>query len=119
MVPVFNASAINAGFPDRRAACKAFVADPPALDITIQADRTTAAPGDSIQFDIRAQGGALLGIEIAWGDGGSLEVPALGAHSARTVQRHAFAQPGVYDVTATVMDGAAGNKAAGLRIRIQ
>ena len=101
------------------AACRPYETEPLALDVTVQSDRTTAAPGDSLQFDIRAQGGTLLGVEISWGDGMSLAISASGAHTLRTVQRHAFANPGVYDVTATVSDAIAGNKAAQLSVRIQ
>lgn len=99
--------------------CRPYMAEPLTLNVTIQADRSVAAPGDSIQFDIRAQGGNLLGIEVSWGDGETLQIPALGAQTARSLRRHAFRERGVYDVTAVVTDGAAGSKSAGLRIGIQ
>jgi hypothetical protein len=100
-------------------ACKPYLAEPLALNVTIQADRSVAAPGDSIQFDIRAQGGNLLGIAVGWGDGETLQIQTLGAQTSRSFRRHAFREPGVYDVTAVVTDDAAGSKSAGLRIRIQ
>ena len=101
------------------AACKPYETEPLLLDVTLQSDRATAAPGDSVQFEVRAQGGALIGVGVNWDDGTELGIPASGAQTLRTLQRHAFANPGVYDVVATVSDAFAGQKTAQLTVRIQ
>ena len=93
--------------------------DPLPLDVTITAERTVAAAGDSIRFDITAQGGSLLGVIVEYGDEQSSIFNAFGARTARTSFRHAYAQAGVYNVEATVSDALAGDQTAGVRIEIR
>jgi hypothetical protein len=100
-------------------ACDPYETEPLPLDITVSAERTQAAPGDSILFEINAQGGSLLGIDLVWGDGQTRAIQTVGAQTANVRQRHAYAQPGVYDMSASVSDAEAGSKTATLSIRIQ
>jgi hypothetical protein len=101
------------------AACEPFELEPLPLEITLVADRTTAARGDSILFTITAQGGTLLGIGIDWGDGQSLAIPTSGARTATTHQGHAYSESGTYNVLAEVTDAEAGSKNASLSVRIE
>ena len=100
-------------------ACGPNVAEPRPLGVTLQSDRTVAAPGDSIQFEIRAQGEVLASIVVSWGDGQTSVISTMGAQTARSTQRHAFLETGVYNVTATVHDDGGGSRAASLSVRIQ
>ncbi|MGH7466632.1 MAG: PKD domain-containing protein [Longimicrobiales bacterium] len=101
------------------AACDPYQLQPLPLEITVTPERTTAAPGDSIMFTIDAQGGVLLGIDLIWGDGQTRTIQTSGARTANVRQRHAYAQPGVYEMSAAVSDAEAGSKTAAVSIRIQ
>jgi hypothetical protein len=101
------------------AACTTSSLEPLPLEITMTANKLTAVPADSIDFEIRAQGGVLLGLSIAWGDGSSRDVDLNGARWANVNLRHAYEQSGVYQVSAAVDDAAAGEKTATLSVTIQ
>ena len=100
-------------------ACSAESLAPLPLAIGIEASRTTAAPGESIRFEVTAQGGQLLGIVAAWGDGTADQLATSGARTARVTFNHAFSTPGTYQVRATVTDALAGDKEASVEIRVQ
>lgn len=99
--------------------CTAETLAPLPLEITIRASPIQAAPGDSIRFEIDAQGGSLVGIIIDYGDEGIQLFPASGARTARAVYRHAYARTGVYGVAATVTDAVAGDKTATVIVNIR
>src|SRR5262245_15727022 len=101
------------------AACEPYVSTPPDFAVSLQADRTTAPVGDSIHFEIHAQGTSLIGIEIDWADGDTLLVATMGAQTARTLQRHAYRVAGSYDVKAVATDALEGSKTAQLAVRVQ
>lgn len=101
------------------AACGDASLDPLPLSITIEASRATAAPGDAVNFVVIAQGGTLLGVEIDYGDSSTDQYGAGGARTARVTFSHAFSVAGVYQVRATVTDAVAGQRDAGVEIRIQ
>lgn len=101
------------------AACGSGQLEPLPLEITITADRLTAARGDSISFDVRAQGGALRILSVDWGDGDLYTVLTSGARTAHAIVRHAYANAGMYDVEAAVDDAQAGRKAATVRVTVQ
>lgn len=93
--------------------------DPLPLDIAMQVSRTTAAPGEPIQFVVDAQGGTLLGVSIDFGDDSGEERPTGGARTARVTFSHAFSAAGVYQVRATVTDATAGSLHADAQVTIQ
>jgi hypothetical protein len=99
--------------------CAINAVEPLPLAITINADKLTTVPADSITFDIRAQGGNLLGISVEWGDGTSYVQPTSGARTVRSRVRHAYEHSGVYQVSAAVDDAAGGRKLAALDVTIQ
>jgi hypothetical protein len=92
--------------------------DPLPLSIAIEASRVTAAPGESIDFVVTARGGSLVGVAVDYGDDTIDLFGAGGARTARVTFSHAFSVAGVYQVRATVTDAVAGNKDAGVEIRI-
>ena len=89
------------------------------LEITIETTRTTAAPGDTINFVVVTQGGVLLGIDIDYADGNADQYGTAGARTARVSFRHAYTVRGIYHVNATVTDGTAGQKKAAVDIHIE
>ena len=101
------------------AACSAETLAPLPLAIGITASRTTAAPGESIRFEVTAQGGQLLGITATWGDGTEAQAPTGGARTARVTFHHAFSAAGTYQVHTTVTDALAGQKQAAIEIRVE
>jgi hypothetical protein len=101
------------------AACGDGSLEPLPLDITLEANRTAAAPGQTIAFVVNAQGGNLVGIEIDYGDGVTGQRAASGARTARITFEHTYAVAGVYEVRATVTDAVAGTKDAVIEVRVQ
>ena len=99
-------------------ACSSESLAPLPLAIVVEASRITAAPGESISFRVTAQGGQLIGIITAYGDGSEDQVATGGARTARVTFSHAFSAPGTYQVQATVTDALAGPKAASVEVRV-
>jgi hypothetical protein len=93
--------------------------DPLPLQISLQASRTTAAPGDAIDFVVTAQGGDLVGVTIDYGDNGAEQFGTGGARTARITFRHTYSAAGTYQVRAAVTDALAGEREAGVEIRVQ
>ncbi len=100
-------------------ACSAETLAPLPLGIGIVASRTTAAPGESLSFEVTAQGGQLIGVTTAYGDGTEDQIATSGARTARLTFRHAFYAPGTYQVRATVTDALAGPKEASVEVRVE
>lgn len=100
-------------------ACGGGSLDPLPLGIVMQASRTTAAPGQTINFVVDMQGGTLLGVSIDFGDDNVEERATGGARTARVTFSHAFAAVGVYQVRATVTDATAGSQHADAQVTIQ
>ncbi len=98
--------------------CSAETLGPQPLSISIEASRISAAPGDSISFQVTARGGQLVGIAADYGDGSEDQMGTSGARTARVTFRHAFEAPGTYLVLATVTDALAGPKDASVSVRI-
>ncbi len=92
--------------------------DPLSLSITLEASRTTAPPGQTIQFVANAQGGTLLGVTIDYGDNSGDQFATGGARTARIPFSHAFSVAGVYQVRATVVDATAGSQHADVQITV-
>lgn len=100
-------------------ACGESTLEPLPLEIKIETSRTTAAPGDTINFVVIAQGGVLLGIDVDYADGSGDQYGTAGARTARVSFRHAYTARGAYQVNAMVTDGIAGQKKATIDIRIE
>ncbi len=101
------------------AACGDGSLDPLPLEISIQASRTTAAPGEAINFVVTAQGGSLLGVAIDYGDTTTDLYGAGGARTARVTFSHAYTAAGTYQVRARVTDAIAGDKDATVEVSVQ
>ena len=112
----------------RRALCIAAVAaltacldnrlEPLPLQIGIQASRLTAAPGDTINFLVSAQGGSLIGVEMDYADGSTDSFATSGARTATITFRHAYLTTGTFQVDAKVTDGDAGSKNATIQVTV-
>lgn len=88
------------------------------LDVRVQASRATAVVGDTIAFVVEAQGGALVGVTLDYGDAGQDLYRTEGARTARVSFTHVYAAPGSYAVRAVATDATLGTKSAGLQITI-
>jgi hypothetical protein len=99
-------------------ACAGSSLEPLPLDVSIEVNRTTAAPGDTITFVATAQGGSLLGLEINYGDSVTELFGTGSARTARVTFRHAYLLPGTYLVRVVVTDAAAGQKEATTEVRV-
>jgi hypothetical protein len=93
--------------------------DPLPLEVTVQASRTTATPGDAIGFVVTAQGGTLLSVAIDYGDSTTEAYNAAGARTATVTFSHAYEAVGTYQVVARVADAIAGERDATVEIRVQ
>lgn len=100
-------------------ACGESRLEPLPLEIRIETSRTTAAPGDTISFVVVAQGGALLGIDVAYGDSSVDSYGTAGARTARVTFHHAYTTRGTFEMNAMITDGLAGQKQAAVEIHIQ
>ena len=100
-------------------ACKSRTLEPLPLDVTIQASKTTPAPGETVAFVVQAQGGQLFGVEISYGDAATDLFETGGARTARITFQHAYAAAGTYRARATVTDVVAGEKSTEVEIRVQ
>jgi hypothetical protein len=101
------------------AACGDGTLDPLPLEISVQASRTTVAPGVAMGFVVTAQGGNLLGVAIDYGDTNTDLYGAGGARTARVTFSHAYTTAGTYEVRARVTDAIAGEKEATVEVRVQ
>jgi hypothetical protein len=101
------------------AACHGSTLEPLPLDIRMTANRSTAAPGDTVSFVITAQGGSLVGVDVEFGDGADTTFATSGARTAQLTFRHAFASLGVFTVNATIVDAFAGEKSTTSVINVQ
>ncbi|HJU75777.1 MAG TPA: hypothetical protein VJ717_18680 [Gemmatimonadaceae bacterium] len=99
-------------------ACEGSTLEPMPLEVSVEASRATAAPGDTVIFVVNAQGGNLLGIEINYGDDVTEPFATAGARTARVTFRHAYSARATYLVRATVFDAAAGQKEATAEVRV-
>jgi PKD repeat protein len=101
------------------AACGDASLDPLPLQISVEANRTTAAPGDAIDFVVNAQGGQLVGVTIDFGDNSGEQFGTGGARTARITFTHTYSATGTYQVRATVTDALAGEKEAAIEVLVR
>jgi len=99
-------------------ACGETTLEPLPLSIDLQANRTSATPGDTIQFVVRAEGGTLLGIDMDYGDGETAQLGTSGARTARATFSHVYLTKGSFQVQSTITDASAGSKSAGIVIAV-
>ena len=100
------------------AACAPATLKPKPLDIRVEANRSTAAVGETLTFVVTTQGGALIGVELDYGDNTVDQFGTGGARTARVTFRHAYLQSGTYTAKAVVTDAAAGQKQATIEVRV-
>src|SRR5262245_39024441 len=65
------------------AACDTSPLEPLPFQVGIEASRATAAPGDTINFLVTAQGGSLIGVITNYGDDSTDSFGTSGARTAR------------------------------------
>lgn len=92
--------------------------EPLPLDLTVQASRTTAAPGDTVVFVATIQGQNLLGLEADYGDGTVESQAAAGARTGKMTFRHAYGARGSYTTRITVTDAPDIQKSASIGIQV-
>lgn len=98
--------------------CGTKTLEPLPLEIGVAASRTTAAPGESVDFLVTAQGDNLAGLNVAYGDNNADQFATGGARTARVTFHHAFGAAGTYEVRATVTDADANEKSATVQIHV-
>ncbi|MEW5918534.1 MAG: hypothetical protein AB1762_19180 [Gemmatimonadota bacterium] len=98
--------------------CSTDPIEPLPLQLTVEANRTTAATGDTVTFVTNAQGGSLVGVEIDYGDNTTDTFATGGARTARITFRHAYQQRATFTVRAVVTDALAGTKEATIAVTV-
>ena len=93
-------------------ACRQTTEPPVDLVISLAANKTTAARGDTVTFVVNATGNNLFGVVIDYGDTGGDQYASSGALTARVTFKHAFLAAGNFTVRATVTDAIVGEKEA-------
>lgn len=94
-------------------------AEPLLLAVRLSTSPETPAAGDTVAFVVHAQGAALLGVTIQYGDSAFDQVPMSGARTARVLFRHAYAQAGTYEALATLTQGNAETASASVIVRVR
>lgn len=89
------------------------------LDVRVQASRTTAVVGDTITFVVDAQGDALVGVAIDYGDLTLDRYQTRGARTARVTFTHAYGAPDSYAVQAVATDTKLGEKSATTQVTVR
>jgi plastocyanin len=97
-------------------ACDTSLEEPSSIDVSLVANLTTVATGDTVTFEVNGRGGNLVGFEIEYGDGESDQLATSGAQTARTTFRHAYETAGSYTALVTMTDAALGAKEASVEI---
>ena len=87
--------------------------------MTMQVNRTSAAPGDTIGVFLVAQGGRLINMTVDFGDGETDAFPTGGARSAQALFPHRYTAAGDFKIKATVTDGDEGDKSDSVVVHIQ
>lgn len=76
---------------------------PTAVDIV--ADRSTAEVGETVNFAVRAEGTALAGVVIRFGDGAVDSTFTAGARTVELDRDHAYGEAGSFAVEARAEEG--------------
>jgi PKD repeat protein len=100
------------------AACADSTAPPP-FAITATVDKASTTVGDSVNFVIKAQGNVLVRLGVDFGDGTGFERDLFGATTMTANQRHAFAAPGNYTVTAAVFAASGESRETTLGVQVR
>ena len=93
--------------------------DPLPFEVDLQASRVNAAPGDTSNFLVIAQGGNLIGATMDYADSTADQFATAGARTAHITFRHAFSVTGTFRVMATVADAVAGQKSASIDVVVK
>jgi|SRR5437870_5149325 len=100
-------------------ACSDAHLDPLPFQVSVAANSTSPALGDTVQFTVTTQGGQLVRVETDYGDNSGDAFNTAGARTARVLFRHPYAARGTFTMRATVTDAVAGLKDATIDIRVQ
>jgi hypothetical protein len=98
--------------------CSEVTLAPLPLQISVEASRATAAPGDTIAFVATVQGGSLLGLDADYGDSTLEQFGTAGARTGKVTFRHAYTTRGTFTTKITVTDAVAGQKDASVQVRV-
>lgn len=100
-------------------ACGNDALEPLPFQVSVAANTTSPALGDTVQFTVTTQGGQLVGVQADYGDNSTDQFNTAGARTARIVFRHPYAARGTFTARATVTDAMAGLKDATIDIHVQ
>jgi len=88
------------------------------VSIELTADRTTARTGEDVRFTFEAEGSALSGVIIDYGDGVADTMSTHGAREARGQFVHAYVVVGTFTAVGTAIDAREGPAADGVVIQV-
>jgi PKD repeat protein len=100
------------------AACADSTAPPP-FGLTATVDKASTTVGDSVNFVIKAQGNILVRLGVDFGDGTGFERDLFGATTMTSNQRHAYAAPGNYTMTAAVFAASGESRETTLGVQVR
>jgi hypothetical protein len=93
--------------------------EPLPLAITITADRSTIVAGDSVRFEVRSQGTALIELEVIYGDGDSYQTELADVRTADASLRHIYETAGTFNVVAMVTQRNGDARQASVQVEVQ
>lgn len=97
-------------------ACRQTTEAPTQLSVSLQANTSLVPRGDTVTFQVNADGNNLVGVIIDYGDDAMDQYATGGALSARVTFKHAYSAAGSFTVRASVTDAIAGVKEATVSI---
>jgi PKD repeat protein len=89
------------------------------LDVSVEVSPASPNAGETVHFLVNAQGGALFGVAIDFGDATNDQFNTGGARTVRVTFSHAYVDPGTYDVVVTISDASAGSKTKTLSVVVR
>ena len=92
--------------------CRQTTEPPVALSVSLQANTTAVARGDTASFEVNAAGNNLIGVILDYGDDSTDQYATGGALTARVTFKHVYSAAGSFTVRASVTDAIAGVKEA-------
>lgn len=101
------------------AACKFSPVEALPLAITLTASTSNPAAGDTVLFEVNAQGGNLLAVIFDYSDTRVDTIPTSGARTATVRRPHVFTTRASYTVQAVIVDAVAGEATAQKTITVR
>jgi len=99
-------------------ACRPLTSETIPLELTLTANRSAVAKGDTVDFSVQARGNALVGVVIDFGDSATDLKATGGATSARVTFRHPYGASGTYVARAVITDALEGEREATVEVRV-